>query len=130
MIRGGCHWLPLILLQQMAPRIKLNREVDGAVHTSKVAVNGRLASPWAAAVPTAARARSSKVYALKSKGILRARGGNGDLNQVSGEHYKAWRMCYMRCEHLFTPLAVAIIPVSPEEESPSRASSTLVTGNR
>ena len=35
-----------------------------------------------------------------------ARGGNGDLSEVSGENQKAWRVCYMRCEPLFTPLAV------------------------
>ena len=67
--------------------------------------------------------RSSKVYGLRSKGILLAKEGNGDLSEVSGEHHKAWRMCYTRCEHLFTPLAVAIIPVSPEGESPPRATS-------
>ena len=115
-----CHWLPLIILHQMAPRTKLNHEVEGAIHTSKVAVNGRSASPWAAAGTAAARVRSSKVYSLGSKGILLARGGNGDLSEVSGEHHKACRVSYTRCEHLFTPLAVTIIPVSPEGEPPPR----------
>ena len=27
-------------------------------------------------------------------------------------------VCFMRCEHLFTTLAVTIIPVGPEGESP------------
>ena len=108
------------MLYQVPPRTKLNHEVGGAIHTSEVAVNGRSASPWAAAGTAAARVRSSKVYGLRSKGILLAKEGNGDLSEVSGEHHKAWRMCYMRCEHLFTPLAVAIIPVSPEGELPPR----------
>ena len=89
-------------------------QVEGAIHTSEVAVNGRLASPWAAAGTAAARVRSSKVYGLRSKGILLAKEGNGDLCEVSGEHHKAWRMCYMRCEHLFTPLTDPIIPVAPD----------------
>ena len=90
---GGCLWLPLMILHQMAPRSKLNHEVEGAIHTSEVAVNGRSASPWAAADTAAARVRSSKVYGLRSKGILLAKEGNGDLSEVSGEHHKAWRMC-------------------------------------
>ena len=92
-------------------------QVEGAIHTSEVAVNGRSASPWAAAGTAAARVRSSKVYGLRSKGILLAKEGNGDLSEVSGEHHKAWRMCYMRCEHLFTPLTVTIIPVTPDPPS-------------
>ena len=114
MLKQGYHWLPLLILHQMAPRTKLNHEVEGAIHTSKVAVNGRSASPWAAAGTAAARVRSSKVYGLRSKGILLAKEGNGDLSEVSGEHHKAWRMCYMRCEHLFTPLTDPIIPVAPD----------------
>ena len=106
-----------MILHQMAPRTKLNHEVEGAIHTSEVAVNGRSASPWAAAGTAAARVRSSKVYGLRSKGILLAKEGNGDLSEVSGEHHKAWRMCYMRCEHLFTPLTVTIIPVAPDPPS-------------
>ena len=89
-------------------------QVEGAIHTSEVAVNGRSVSPWAAADTAAARVRSSKVYGLRSKGILLAKEGNGDLSEVSGEHHKAWRMCYMRCEHLFTPLTDPIIPVAPD----------------
>ena len=54
-------------------------EVGGAIHTSEVAVNGRSASPWAAAGTAAARVRSSKVYGLRSKGILLAKEGNGGL---------------------------------------------------
>ena len=92
-------------------------QVEGAIHTSEVAVNGRSASPWAAAGTAVARVRSSKVYGLRSKGILLAKEGNGDLSEVSGEHHKAWRMCYMRCEHLFTPLTVTIIPVTPDPPS-------------
>ena len=95
-------------------------QVEGAIHTSEVAVNGRSASPWAAAGTAAARVRSSKVYGLRSKGILLAKEGNGDLSEVSGEHHKAWRMCYMRCEHLFTPLTVTIIPVTPDPPSEPR----------
>ena len=83
-------------------------------------MNGRSASPWAAAGTAAARVRSSKVYGLRSKGILLAKEGNGDLSEVSGEHHKAWRMCYMRCEHLFTPLTVTIIPVTPDPPSEPR----------
>ena len=64
--------------------------------------------------------RSSKVYGLRSKGILLAKEGNGDLSEVSGEHHKAWRMCYMRCEHLFTPLTDPIIPVAPDPPSAPR----------
>ena len=67
-------------------------QVEGAIHTSEVAVNGRSASPWAAAGTAAARVRSSKIYGLRSKGILLAKEGNGDLSEVSGEHHKAWRM--------------------------------------
>ena len=96
-------------------------QVEGAIHTSEVAVNARSASPWAAAGTAAARVRSSKVYGLRSKGILLAKEGNGDLSEVSGEHHKAWRMCYMRCEHLFTPLTVTIIPVAPDPPSAPRA---------
>ena len=95
-------------------------QVEGAIHTSEVAVNGRSASPWAAAGTAAARVRSSKVYGLRSKGILLAKEGNGDLSEVSGEHHKAWRMCYMRCEHLFTPLTDPIIPVAPDPPSAPR----------
>ena len=83
-------------------------------------MNGRSASPWAAAGTAAARVRSSKVYGLRSKGILLAKEGNGDLSEVSGEHHKAWRMCYMRCEHLFTPLTDPIIPVAPGPPSQPR----------
>ena len=101
----------------MVPKAKVDHEVEAAIHTSEVAVNGRSASPWAAAGTAAARVRSSKVYGLRSKGILLAKEGNGDLSEVSGEHHKAWRMCYMRCEHLFTPLTDPIIPVAPEPPS-------------
>ena len=101
----------------MVPKAKLDHEVQGAIHTAEVAVNGRSASPWAAAGTAAARVRSSKVYGLRSKGILLAKEGNGDLSEVSGEHHKAWRMCYMRCEHLFTPLTDPIIPVAPDPPS-------------
>ena len=109
----GWYLAYLRILYQVPPRTKLNHEVGGAIHTSEVAVNGRSASPWAAAGTAAARVRSSKVYGLRSKGILLAKEGNGDLSEVSGEHHKAWRMCYMRCEHLFTPLTDPIIPVAP-----------------
>ena len=113
----GWYLAYLRILYQVPPRTKLNHEVGGAIHTSEVAVNGRSASPWAAAGTAAARVRSSKVYGLRSKGILLAKEGNGDLSEVSGEHHKAWRMCYMRCEHLFTPLTDPIIPVAPNPPS-------------
>ena len=113
----GWYLAYLRILYQVPPRTKLNHEVGGAIHTSEVAVNGRSASPWAAAGTAAARVRSSKVYGLRSKGILLAKEGNGDLSEVSGEHHKAWRMCYMRCEHLFTPLTDPIIPVAPDPPS-------------
>ena len=61
MLGGGCLWLPLMILHQMAPRTKLNHEVEGAIHTSEVAVNGRSASPKASAGTAAAEARSPKV---------------------------------------------------------------------
>ena len=93
MLKQGYHWLPLLILHQMAPRKRLDHEVEGAIHTSEVAMNGQSASPWAAAGTAAARVRSSKVYGLRSKGILLAREGNDDLSEVSGEHHKAWRMC-------------------------------------
>ena len=102
-------------------------QVEGAIHTSEVAVNGRSASPWAAAGTAAARVRSSKVYGLRSKGILLAKEGNGDLSEVSGEHHKAWRMCYMRCEHLFTPLTDPIIPVAPDPPSAPRAPWAMIS---
>ena len=105
-------------------------QVEGAIHTSEVAVNGRSASPWAAAGTAAARVRSSKVYGLRSKGILLAKEGNGDLSEVSGEHHKAWRMCYMRCEHLFTPLTVTIIPVTPDPPSEPRDLMSIPVGIR
>ena len=89
----GWYLAYLRMLYQVPPRTKLNHEVGGAIHTSEVAVNGRSASPWAAAGTAAARVRSSKVYGLRSKGILLAKEGNGDLSEVSGEHHKAWRMC-------------------------------------
>ena len=120
MLGGGWYLAYLRMLYQVPPRTKLNHEVEGAIHTSEVAVNGRSASPWAAAGTAAARVRSSKVYGLRSKGILLAKEGNGDLSEVSGEHHKAWRMCYMRCEHLFTPLTVTIIPVTPDPPSEPR----------
>ena len=113
----GWYLAYLRMLYQVPPRTKLNHEVGGAIHTSEVAVNARSASPWAAAGTAAARVRSSKVYGLRSKGILLAKEGNGDLSEVSGEHHKAWRMCYMRCEHLFTPLTVTIISVAPDPPS-------------
>ena len=117
----GWYLAYLRMLYQVPPRTKLNHEVGGAIHTSEVAVNGRSASPWAAAGTAAARVRSSKVYGLRSKGILLAKEGKGDLSEVSGEHHKAWRMCYMRCEHLFTPLTDPIIPVAPDPPSEPRA---------
>ena len=89
----GWYLAYLRIIYQVPPRTKLNHEVGGAIHTSEVAVNGRSASPWAAAGTAAARVRSSKVYGLRSKGILLAKEGNGDLSEVSGEHHKAWRMC-------------------------------------
>ena len=124
----GYHWLPLLILHLMGPRTSLDHEVEGAIHTSEVAVNGRSASPWAAAGTAAARVRSSKVYGLRSKGILLAKEGNGDLSEVSGEHHKAWRMCYMRCEHLFTPLTDPIIPVAPDPPSAPRAKKFIFYG--
>ena len=123
----GWYLAYLRILYQVPPRTKLNHEVGGAIHTSEVAVNGRSASPWAAAGTAAARVRSSKVYGLRSKGILLAKEGNGDLSEVSGEHHKAWRMCYMRCEHLFTPLTDPIIPVAPEPPWKPRDSCATLT---
>ena len=116
----GWYLAYLRMFYQVPLRTKLNHEVGGAIHTSEVAVNGRSASPWAAAGTAAARVRSSKVYGLRSKGILLAKEGNGDLSEVSGEHHKAWRMCYMRCEHIFTPLTDPIIPVAPDPPSAPR----------
>ena len=124
----GWYLAYLRILYQVPPRTKLNHEVGGAIHTSEVAVNGRSASPWAAAGTAAARVRSSKVYGLRSKGILLAKEGNGDLSEVSGEHHKAWRMCYMRCEHLFTPLTDPIIPVAPDPPWKPRGSNSVCTG--
>ena len=70
----GWYLAYLRMLYQVPPRTKLNHEVEGAIHTSEVAVNGRSASPWAAAGTAAARVRSSKVYGLRSKGILLCKG--------------------------------------------------------
>ena len=39
-LRGGCHGLPLLILHQMVPEAKLDNEVEGAIHTSEVVVNG------------------------------------------------------------------------------------------
>ena len=40
MLRGGCHGLPLLILHQMEPITGFDHEVEGAIHTSEVAVNG------------------------------------------------------------------------------------------
>ena len=41
----GYHGLPLLILHQMVPKAKLDQEVEAAIHTAEVAVNGRSASP-------------------------------------------------------------------------------------
>ena len=104
-----CHWLPLLILHQMAPRRRLDHKVEGAVHTPEVAVNCRSASPWAAAVPAAAEARSPKVKMLRSQGILLVSGVIPDLGKVFAHQVKGCRMGFERCEQSFTPHPVTII---------------------
>ena len=105
----GSHGLPLLTLHQMVPKAKLDHEVEGAIHTSEVAVNGRSASPWAAAVPAAAEARSPKVKMLGSQGILRVSGVIPDLGKVFAHQMKGCRKGFERCEQSFTPHPVTII---------------------
>ena len=93
----------------MVPKAKLDHEVEGAIHTSEVAVNGRSASPSAIAVPAAAEARSPKVKMLGSQGILRVSGVIPDLGKVFAHQMKGCRKGFERCEQSFTPHPVTII---------------------
>ena len=82
----------------MVPKAKLDHKGEGAIHTSEVAVNGRSASPWAAAVPAAAEARSPKVNMLRSQGIFLVSGVIPDLDKVFDDQFKGCKMSFERCE--------------------------------
>ena len=82
----------------MVPKAKLDHEVEDAIHTSEVAVNGRSASPWAAAVPAAAEARSPKVKMLRPQGILLVSGVIPDPDKVFDYQLKGCKMSFERFE--------------------------------
>ena len=94
----GWYLAYLRILYQVPPRTKLNHEVGGAIHTSEVAVNGRSASPWAAAGTAAAEARSPKVNMLRSQGIFLVSGVIPDLDKVFDHQLKCCQMSFERCE--------------------------------
>ena len=82
----------------MVPKAKLDHKGEGEIHTSEVAVNGRSASPWAAAGTAAAEARSRKVKMLRSQDILIVSGAIPDLDKVFDQQLRGCRMSFERCE--------------------------------
>ena len=75
-------------LYQVPSKSKLDHEGEGAIHTSEVAENCRLASPEAATSTAAAEARSPKVKMFRSQGIILVSALIPDLDKVLDHQVK------------------------------------------